>query len=81
MCIGHVAPESEVGGLIGLVADGDTIEVNIGARSIELAVDEAELERRRREWKPIEPRYPAGALAKYAALVGSASQGAVTGGG
>lgn len=80
MCIGHVAPESEVGGLIGLVEDGDTIRVDISARSIELDVDPAEIERRRAHWSPKEPRYKTGALAKYAALVGSASEGAVTAG-
>ena len=80
MCIGHVAPESEVGGLIGLVEDGDTIRVDISARSIELDVDPAEIERRRAHWRPKEPRYKTGALAKYAALVGSASEGAVTAG-
>lgn len=67
-------------GLIGLVEDGDTIRVDISARSIELDVDPAELERRRAHWRPKEPRYKTGALAKYAALVGSASEGAVTAG-
>ncbi|MFO7300099.1 MAG: dihydroxy-acid dehydratase [Actinomycetes bacterium] len=78
MCIGHVAPESEVGGLIGLVQDGDRIRVDIPSRSIELLVDETELEKRRAGWKPRPPRYTTGALAKYAALVGSASEGAIT---
>ncbi|MGD2103380.1 MAG: dihydroxy-acid dehydratase [Acidimicrobiia bacterium] len=79
MCIGHVAPESEVGGPIGLVEEGDTIRVDIPARSLDVLVDEETLARRRETWAPQEVRYPSGALAKYARLVGSASQGAVTG--
>jgi len=79
LCIGHVAPESEAGGVIGLVAEGDTIRVDIPGRRIELLVDDDILERRRAEWSPHPPRYPGGALAKYAQLVGSASSGAVTG--
>jgi dihydroxy-acid dehydratase len=79
LCIGHIAPESEVGGPIGLVEEGDTIRVDVPARSLDVLVDEAALEERRRRWKPREARYPTGALAKYARLVGSASNGAVTG--
>ncbi|MCI0679216.1 MAG: dihydroxy-acid dehydratase [Actinobacteria bacterium] len=79
LCIGHVAPESETGGALGLVEEGDTIRVDIPARSIELLVDEATLTARRASWSPRPPRYPTGALAKYARLVGSASRGAVTG--
>jgi dihydroxy-acid dehydratase len=79
LCIGHIAPESEVGGPIGLVEEGDTIRVDVPARSLDVLVDEAALEERRRRWKPREARYPTGALAKYAQLVGSASNGAVTG--
>jgi dihydroxy-acid dehydratase len=79
LCIGHIAPESEVGGVIGLVEEGDTISVDIPGRSIELMVDDAALDMRRAHWQPNPPRYPGGALAKYARLVGSASMGAVTG--
>lgn len=79
MCIGHVAPESEVGGAIGLVRDGDTVTVDIPARTLEVDVSSDELERRQAQWQPQPPRYPSGALAKYARLVGSAAQGAVTG--
>ncbi len=79
LCIGHVAPESEVGGVIGLVEAGDLIRVDIPSRTIDLAVDGAVLESRRAVWKPHPERYPTGALAKYARLVGSASRGAVTG--
>jgi dihydroxy-acid dehydratase len=78
LCIGHVAPESEVGGPIGLVQDGDTIRVRLSTRTLDLMVDEETLAERRANWKPHEPRYTTGALAKYARLVGSAEHGAVT---
>jgi dihydroxy-acid dehydratase len=78
-CVGHVAPEAFVGGPIGLVADGDTISIDVPARRLDLEVDAGELDRRRQAWKPPEPRYTRGALAKYAALVGGADQGAVCG--
>ncbi len=79
LCIGHVAPESEVGGPIGLVAEGDRIRVDVAARTLDVLVDDATLESRRAGWTPHEARYPTGALAKYAQLVGSAADGAVTG--
>jgi dihydroxy-acid dehydratase len=79
LCIGHVAPESEVGGPIGLVEEGDTVRVDVPARTLEVLVDDETLERRRVAWSPHEVRYPSGALAKYASLVGSAASGAVTG--
>lgn len=79
LCIGHVAPESEMSGPIGLVHDGDTIRVNLPNRTLDLMVDEDELAERRADWKPHEPRYTEGVLAKYARLVGSAETGAVTG--
>lgn len=79
LCIGHVAPESEVGGPIGLVAEGDRVRVDVAARSLDVLVDDSALAERRAAWKPIPARYPTGALAKYAQLVGSASVGAVTG--
>ena len=78
-CIGHVAPEAWDGGPIALVADGDQITIDVADRRIDLEVDEAELERRRAAWKRPAPRYPTGALAKYARLVGGADQGAVCG--
>jgi dihydroxy-acid dehydratase len=78
-CIGHVAPEATHGGPIALVADGDRIRLDMTARTLDLLVDPAELERRRAEWKLPPPRYETGALAKYAKLVGSAAQGAVCG--
>jgi dihydroxy-acid dehydratase len=68
-----------VGGPIGLVENGDTISIDVAARRLDLEVDPTELDRRRQAWKPSEPRYARGALAKYAALVGGADQGAVCG--
>ncbi|MEM4378498.1 MAG: dihydroxy-acid dehydratase [Candidatus Nitrosotenuis sp.] len=76
--IGHVAPEAFVGGNIALVKDGDQILIDTETNSINLLVAEDELARRRMEWKPRKPNYESGALAKYASLVGSAAQGAVT---
>ncbi|MGH2636840.1 MAG: dihydroxy-acid dehydratase, partial [Actinomycetota bacterium] len=76
--VGHVAPEAVVGGPIALVREGDEVVIDAANRRIDLAVDEAELERRRSAWLPPAPRYGSGALAKYARLVGSASKGAVT---
>lgn len=76
--IGHVAPEAFVGGNIALVKDGDEISIDTETNRIDLNVSSEELERRRKEWKPRKPNYESGALAKYASLVGSAAQGAVT---
>jgi len=77
LCVGHVAPEAVDGGPIGLVRDGDAIRIDINARTLDLLVDEAELEARRAAFAPLPPRYTRGVLAKYAKLVGSASRGAV----
>lgn len=79
LCIGHVAPESEEGGPLALVEEGDHVRVDIPGRTLDLLVDEATLARRLEHWTPRSPRYPTGALAKYARLVGSAGKGAVTG--
>ena len=78
-CIGHVAPEATHGGPIALVADGDRIRLDLTARTLDLLVDDSELDRRRAGWKPRAPRYETGVLAKYAKLVGSAATGAVCG--
>jgi dihydroxy-acid dehydratase len=78
-CIGHVAPEAAHGGPIALVADGDRIRLDLRARTLDLLVDPAELDRRRAGWKPRAARYETGVLAKYAKLVGSAATGAVCG--
>jgi dihydroxy-acid dehydratase len=77
--VGHVAPEAAAGGPIGLVEEGDPIVLDLEARRIDVEVEPAELDRRRAQWQAPEPRYASGALAKYARLVGSASEGAVTG--
>ncbi|HVM02022.1 MAG TPA: dihydroxy-acid dehydratase, partial [Acidimicrobiales bacterium] len=77
-CIGHVAPEAVDGGPIAFVRDGDRIVIDVTARRMDLAVDEAELTRRRGGWKLPEPRYTTGVLAKYARLVTGAERGAVT---
>jgi dihydroxy-acid dehydratase len=76
--VGHVSPEAFVGGPIALVREGDPIAIDAENRRIDLQVDDEDLDRRRAAWRPREPRYASGALAKYAKLVGSASQGAVT---
>jgi dihydroxy-acid dehydratase len=79
LCIGHVAPEAVDAGPIAFVRDGDLIRVDIAARSLDLLVDADELEARRTDWAPLPPRYTRGVLAKYAKLVHSASEGAITG--
>jgi dihydroxy-acid dehydratase len=79
LCVGHIAPEATDGGPIALVADGDTVRLDLAHRTLDLLVDADELERRRAGWKPLEPRYTTGVLGKYAKLVGSAAQGAITG--
>jgi dihydroxy-acid dehydratase len=76
--VGHIAPEAFVGGPIALVHEGDEIVIDAANRRIEVVVDDAELERRRAAWRQPAPRYTQGALAKYAAAVGSAEHGAVT---
>ncbi len=78
MVVGHVAPEAQVGGPLALVHEGDSVTIDAGERVIELNLDAAEIERRRRAWSAPEPRYRSGVLAKYAKLVSSASLGAVT---
>jgi len=77
MCIGHIAPEAVDGGPIGLVEEGDRIRVDIGARRLDLLVDDATLAARGAGWRRYPERYTTGALAKYARLVGSAEAGAV----
>ncbi len=76
--VGHVAPEAAVGGPIALVEDGDEVVIDVPGRALTLNVDAAELERRRQAWQAPPPPYTAGALAKYARLFGSASEGART---
>ena len=78
LMIGHVAPEAALGGPIGLVEEGDEIVIDVDSRSLDLEVPEAVLARRRAAWQAPAPRYAGGVMAKYAALVSSASEGAVT---
>ena len=76
--VGHISPEAAVGGPIGLLRTGDRISIDAIKREIRVELPAAELRRRRRAWKAARPYALTGALAKYASLVGSASQGAVT---
>lgn len=77
--VGHVAPEAFVGGPISLVNDGDVISIDLESGTIHLEVDAHTLTQRKESWSPPSANYTVGALAKYAALVGSASHGAITG--
>jgi len=76
--VGHVAPEAQVGGLIAMVKEGDSITIDARHRALQLNVPDDEIARRRAAWKAPKPRYTRGVLAKYAAQVSSASLGAVT---
>jgi dihydroxy-acid dehydratase len=79
LCIGHVAPESEAGGPMAFVEEGDRVRVDVAGRTLDVLVDDAILAERASKWSPHPARYETGALAKYARLVGSAETGAVTG--
>jgi dihydroxy-acid dehydratase len=76
--VGHIAPEAAVGGPIGLLQEGDIITLDIPNRRLDVGLTEEELAARRANWQPLPPRYTTGVLAKYARLVSSASEGAVT---
>lgn len=75
--IGHISPEAAVGGPIALVKEGDIIRINIPENKLELAVSEAEMDKRKVEWQPREPKVNTGYLARYAAMVTSGNRGAV----
>jgi dihydroxy-acid dehydratase len=75
---GHVSPEAALGGPIAAVRDGDMIRFDVSQRILEVEISDEVLRQRMKEWKPPQPRYPTGVFAKYAALVSSASQGAIT---
>jgi dihydroxy-acid dehydratase len=75
---GHVSPEAALGGAIAAVRDGDMILFDVNQRKLEAEISEEEIRRRMSAWKPPQPRYPTGVFAKYAALVLSASEGAIT---
>jgi dihydroxy-acid dehydratase len=78
LMVGHVAPEAALGGPIALVREGDEIEIDVDRKAMDLLVDPAELAARRAAWAPPPPTYRGGVMAKYAALVSSASDGAIT---
>ncbi|MDF2608785.1 MAG: dihydroxy-acid dehydratase [Lachnospiraceae bacterium] len=75
--IGHVAPEAAVGGNIALVEEGDIIQIDINANTLNFVISDEELTARRAKWKPREPKVTSGYLARYAALVTSSSKGAI----
>ncbi len=75
--IGHVSPEAAVGGPIALVKEGDIIRIDIDANTLDVLISEEEMETRRKEWKPREPKVTTGYLARYAALVTSGNRGAI----
>jgi dihydroxy-acid dehydratase len=78
LMVGHVAPEAALGGPIAAIREGDRITIDAKARKLELGISDAEIAHRMANWKPPAPRYSTGVFAKYAALVSSASEGAIT---
>ncbi len=78
LMIGHVAPEAAVGGPIAALREGDTIVIDVANRRLEVELSDEEIGKRLAEWKPPTPRYTSGVFQKYAALVSSASEGAIT---
>ncbi len=78
LVVGHIAPEAQVGGTIALIQEGDPIAIDADRRRLDLEVDDAEIDERRRAWKAPEPGIKSAVLAKYAKLVSTASRGAVT---
>jgi dihydroxy-acid dehydratase len=77
LMVGHVAPEAARGGPLAAVADGDVITIDVDAGRLEVALEDEELARRLGGWTPPAPRFTSGVFARYAAAVGSASDGAV----
>jgi dihydroxy-acid dehydratase len=77
LCVGHVAPEAVDGGAIAFVKNGDRVRIDTQKRTLDLLVDEKEMNERKKNFKPIPHKYRRGVLAKYSKLVGSASKGAV----
>jgi dihydroxy-acid dehydratase len=78
LMVGHVAPEAALGGPIAAIHEGDRITIDTKSRKLEVEISDAEISRRLSEWKSPAPRYPTGVFAKYAALVTSAAEGAIT---
>ena len=77
LCVGHIAPEAVDGGPIAFVRDGDQITLDVSGRTLDVAIDEAELAARQDGWTPNAPKYTRGVLGKYAKLVQSAAHGAI----
>jgi dihydroxy-acid dehydratase len=77
LCIGHVSPEAADGGAIGLLRDGDMIDIDLAERRMDVELDAETLEARALDWAPPRPRFTRGWLARYAAMVTSAHTGAV----
>src|SRR5206468_12520672 len=75
---GHVAPEAAAGGPIAAVRDGDIISFDLPARTLQVDISDEDLAARLRQWRPLSPRFTTGVMAKYARLVSSAAEGAVT---
>jgi dihydroxy-acid dehydratase len=78
LMIGHVAPEAMVGGPIALIKDNDQIVIDVAKGKIDLLISKTEFNKRKKKWKQIKPHYTKGVLAKYASLVSSAAEGAIT---
>jgi dihydroxy-acid dehydratase len=78
LMIGHIAPEAALGGPIGLVEEGDEIVIDVDRKAVDVSVSAAVLDERRARWTAPRSRYAGGVMAKYAALVSTASEGAVT---
>ena len=77
LCVGHVAPEAVDGGPIAFIKNGDRVRIDVVNRKLDLLVDDEELAKRKKDFKPLAHKYKHGVLAKYTKVVGSASQGAV----
>ena len=77
LCIGHVSPEALEGGLISIIQDGDTVEIDVNKRSLNLVVSEDEINKRKQNWVPSKPKIEKGYLSRYSTFVSSASTGAV----
>jgi dihydroxy-acid dehydratase len=78
LMVGHVAPEAARGGPIAAVANGDTVVIDVEKRRLEVELTDEEIKKRLANWREPAPRYKTGVFAKYAALVSSASEGAIT---
>jgi dihydroxy-acid dehydratase len=76
--IGHIVPEAAVGGPIAVIENGDVIKIDAVAHTIDMEVSDEEIQRRLQAWRPPKPKVRRGTLAKYARLVSSASEGALT---